>query len=259
MGKILIIMTRAKTLTLLDGTAYPSGFWAEELVVPYERFVAAGYDVDIATSGGVAPTPDRGSLTVSTVRATRPASVTVGGTGSEVAESIGSETEDVAHYRTVIEETAALLSPLSVGNITAEDLAGYDGVYIAGGHGAMEDMPKDVDLTLLLSRVLQAEQPLAAVCHGHSALLPLRDTEGEWPLAGYRMTAFSHSEELVTNLVGRLPFVLQVELERLGAQYQKSPEIWGSTVVRDRSLMTGQNPHSSADLADAFVGMLKTG
>src|SRR5512138_1040771 len=60
--KLLTVLTRAKTLTLTDGTHHPSGYWAEELCAPLEVFSEAGYDIDIATLGGVAPTADRSSL-----------------------------------------------------------------------------------------------------------------------------------------------------------------------------------------------------
>jgi putative intracellular protease/amidase len=70
------------------------------------------------------------------------------------------------------------------------------------------------------------------------------------------MTAFSHDEEMVTDMAGRLPFVLQRELERLGARYQKAPVIWGSCVVTDGNLVTGQNPYSSTELAEALVRRL---
>ena len=42
----------------------PTGFWAEELVVPHQTFTEAGWDVDIATPRGKAPTVDRLSLGV---------------------------------------------------------------------------------------------------------------------------------------------------------------------------------------------------
>lgn len=244
MAKVLILLTRARTLSLLDGRDHDSGFWAEEFVVPYERFVQEGYEVDVATIGGKKPTPDKGSLTPEVVRATRP-----GG-------STGSDKEDVAHYRKVIGSLAVLRRPLDASTMTEEQVAQYDGVYISGGHGAMEDMPNDPATTRLLRWVLASGKPLAAVCHGQSALLSLRDSEGQWPLAGYRMTAFSHEEELVTDMAGELPFVLQAELERLGARYEKAPEIWGSCVVEDRNLITGQNPHSSEALAETFVKRL---
>lgn len=70
------------------------------------------------------------------------------------------------------------------------------------------------------------------------------------------MTSFSHDEELVTDMAGRLPFVLQVELERLGAAYEKADAIWDSHVVEDRNLITGQNPYSSTALAETFITTL---
>ena len=145
---------------------------------------------------------------------------------------------------------------MRVGDISKEMLAGYAGVYISGGHGAMEDLPHDADMTRVVRWVLELGKPLAVVCHGHSALLPLRDSTGQWPLAGYRMTAFSHEEELVTDMAGQLPFVLQVELERLGALYEQAAVIWDSHVVEDRNLLTGQNPYSSTALAEAFINRL---
>jgi putative intracellular protease/amidase len=244
MAKILILITKAKTLGLLDGRQHASGFWAEEFVVPYERFVKEGYQVDVATIGGEAPSPDEGSLTPQTVGYTRPAG------------SPDRDEENVAHYRQTIGTLEALKSPLDVGDISKNDLAEYVGVYISGGHGAMDDLPHNAEMTRVVRWVLDLDLPLAVVCHGHSALLPLRDSHSQWPLKGYRMTAFSHDEEMVTDMAGELPFVLQVELERLGAEYHKAPVIWDSLVITDRNLITGQNPYSSTALAEAFVNHL---
>jgi putative intracellular protease/amidase len=245
MIRVLILVTKAKELGLLDGRNHASGFWAEEFVVPYERFLAEGYEVDVATIGGIAPTPDHGSLSQEIVAATRPAG------------SPDHDLENIARYQEVIANTTALKHPLNIADLTREKLATYTGVYISGGHGAMQDMPHDSEMTRVVRTVLDLDLPLAAVCHGHSALLPLRDSHGRWPLEGYRMVAFSHDEELVTDMAGQLPFVLQVELERLGAKYEKSPVIWGSWVVEDRNLLTGQNPYSSTALAEALVRKLE--
>jgi putative intracellular protease/amidase len=244
MAKILILMTKAKTLGLLDGRQHTSGFWAEEFVVPYERFVKEGYQVDVATIGGVAPTPDATSLTKPVVKATRP------------ADSPDHDYENIAHYRQTIDTLEVLRAPTNVADLTKDDVAGYAGVYISGGHGAMEDLPHNAEMTRVVRWILELDKPLAVVCHGQSALLPLRDSEGQWPLAGYRMTAFSHAEELVTDMAGQLPFVLQIELERLGAQYSRADVIWGSHIVEDRNLITGQNPYSSTAIAEALVERL---
>jgi len=201
--------------------------------------------VDIATIGGQRPTADLGSLDPAVVRATRPP-----------REGAGDEVADVARYRAVLGTIDALRRPLNVTELTRADLAGYAGVYVSGGHGAMGDFANDGSITTLMRWVLEADQPLAVVCHGLSALLGVRDQHGHWLLRDRRMTAFSHEEELCTGLAGRLPFVLQLELERLGARFELAPETWGSLVVQDGNLITGQNPYSSAALADAFVTRL---
>lgn len=244
MAKILILMTKAKTLGLLDGTQHPSGFWAEEFVVPYDRFLAQGYDVDVATIGGESPTVDAGSVNAVVVSYTRP----VGSPDNDEA--------NVAHYQEVIAAAPQLKAPLRVEDLTQEKLAEYAGVYISGGHGAMGDMPNSEAMTNVVRWIHESGQLLAVVCHGQSALLSLRDSHSEWPFAGYRLTAFSHDEELVTDMAGQLPFVLQVELRRLGAEYVKAEAIWGSKVVRDRQLITGQNPYSSTELAEVFLKAL---
>lgn len=242
MPRALILMTKAKTLGLLDGTQHPSGFWAEEFVVPYQRLVREGYDVDIATIGAEVPQPDARSLSPNMIRWTRP-------------EGFPDDDEErVAYYRRSLGRIDALRRPMNVADLTPESLAGYAGTFISGGHGAMEDMPNDGSMTRVVRWILDLDKPLAVVCHGHSALLSLRDSGGRWPLAGYRMTAFSQNEELQTDLAGRLPFVLQVELQRLGAVYQQAPVPWGSCVVADRNLLTGQNPYSTAALPRRIPG-----
>ena len=244
MARILILMTKAKTLGLLDGREHASGFWAEEFVVPYDLFAKEGYQVDVATIGGEAPTVDEGSMTTYVVAATRP----VG--------SPDHDEENIAHYRDTIDTLDALKHPKNVGDITRDQLAEYTAVYISGGHGAMADMPHSAEMTRVVRWTIELDLPLAVVCHGQSALLPLRDAVGQWPLAGRRMTAFSHDEELVTDMAGQLPFVLERELERLGAEYSHADVIWGSHIVVDGNLITGENPYSSAELAETLIERL---
>ncbi|MCX4694449.1 type 1 glutamine amidotransferase domain-containing protein [Streptomyces sp. NBC_01408] len=245
--KILVVITAKATLHLLDGEQHPSGFWAEEFVVPYTLFKAAGHTVDVATIGGQAPTVDQTSIDPQFLRWVRPE---------------GSPDEDAANaaeYVRVIGETSQLKNPIALESLTEKDIADYDGVYVSGGHGAIGDLPKSDELAQILRWTIAQDKPLATVCHGHTSLLALRDGEGHWPFEGYRMTAFSHSEELVTNMAGRLPLILEVELTRLGARYEKAEAIWDSHVVVDRNLTTGQNPYSSKALAETFLRQLAKG
>jgi putative intracellular protease/amidase len=58
MAKILMLVSSAKVIRLEDGTPYPTGYFVEEAIKPYERFVAAGAEVTVATADGQPPHPD---------------------------------------------------------------------------------------------------------------------------------------------------------------------------------------------------------
>jgi putative intracellular protease/amidase len=92
--------------------------------------------------------------------------------------------------------------------------------------------------------------------HVERAFLSPRDTAGQSPFAGYRVTCFSHIEEFYTKVSGRLPLVLEIELKRLGLEYSKAPYPWGSHVVVERNLVTRQNPFSSEAVAKQFLDLL---
>ncbi len=203
--------------------------------------------MDVATIGGAAPTVDQTSIDPGFLRWVRPEG------------SPDEDTANAAEYVRVIEETPQLQHPIALESLGEKDIADYDGIYISGGHGAIGDLPKSDELAQLLRWAIDRDKPIATVCHGHTALLSLRDGEGRWPFEGYRMTAFSHAEELVTNMAGRLPLILEAELTRLGARYEKAEAIWDSHVVVDRRLTTGQNPYSSKALAETFLKQLDQG
>ena len=243
--KLLVVTTNTAYLTLTDGEKYPSGVWAEEFAVPYELFKKAGYSIDVATLGGIAPTVDKSSLDPNgMMKWVRPSFVKV----DDAAES--------ARYKKTIENADAFRSPKDLGKISQDDIAGSDGIYIAGGHGCMEDFPASPPMTKFLLTVLQMDKPLASLCHGPTAFLSPRDMAGESPFSGYRMTCFSHVEEFYTKVNGKIPMVLELEVKRLGMQYSKGPYPWCSHVVVDRNLVTGQNPFSSAEVGKQFLELL---
>jgi putative intracellular protease/amidase len=58
MTRIAYLVSSASEITLADGTQHPTGYFAEEALKPYQRFVAAGFDVVVVTPDGKAPTAD---------------------------------------------------------------------------------------------------------------------------------------------------------------------------------------------------------
>jgi putative intracellular protease/amidase len=230
MAKILMVLTGADSWTLKDGTKHPTGFWAEEAVVPYRALKAAGHEVTVATPGGVVPTPDAGSLS---------AQFTGGEDGAQqMSDAVAAMTE--------------LRSPVALAEVSLDD---YDAVFYPGGHGPMEDLAVDADSGRLLTAALASGKPLAVVCHGPAALLAAYDADGNSSFAGYRIAAFTNEEEVQGGLADKAKWLLEDRLIADGVVVDKAAP-WTPHVVVDRNLITGQNPMSSAPLAEELLKVL---
>jgi putative intracellular protease/amidase len=224
MAKILFLMTAADAWTLADGSKHPTGFWAEEAVVPYEIFKEAGHEVVVATPGGVVSPVDEASL---------------GG-------------DDAGHLRDVVTTAPEFQHPIA---LTEVHLADYAAVYVPGGHGPMEDLAVDATSGGLLTEALQGGKPVGIVCHGPAALLAAVDDTGANAFAGYRLAAFTNEEEKQGGKADQAKWLLQDRLTDAGLTVDEAAP-WGSHVVVDRTLVTGQNPASSAAAARSLLEVL---
>ena len=231
MSRILFVMTGADAWTLADGTQHPTGFWAEEAVVPYEALKAAGHEVVVATPGGVVPPVDAASLSPGAV----------GGA------------EEAARIRAVLDGAPEFSRPVALADVVLEQ---YDAVYVPGGHGPMEDLAVDAVSGRLLTRALDAGTPVAVVCHGPAALLAAVREDGTNAFAGYRITAFTNAEEEAAGNAGRARWLLQDRLTAAGLHVEAG-EPWAPHVLTDRTVLTGQNPASSAPLAAELLAVLE--
>ncbi|MFJ9624318.1 type 1 glutamine amidotransferase domain-containing protein [Streptomyces sp. NPDC101181] len=230
MAKILFVVTGADHWTLADGTEHPTGFWAEEAVVPYEAFTAAGHEVTVATPGGVVPTVDRGSL----------------------APEVNGGPEGAERVTAALETFDALRRPVAVEDV---DVDAYDAVFYPGGHGPMQDLAVDEASGRLLTATLASGKPLGVVCHGPAALLAATGPDGANAFAGYRLTGFTNAEESQAGFADKAKWLLQDRLVGLGADFQEG-EPWAPFIITDRNLITGQNPASSAPLAEELLRRL---
>ncbi|PKW11525.1 Putative intracellular protease/amidase [Streptomyces sp. 1222.5] len=230
MSKILFVMTGADRWTLADGTPHPTGFWAEEAVVPYRALKAAGHEVVVATPGGVVPPVD----------------------GASLAAEVNGGQEKADELTRALEEMTELGTPVKLAEV---DLADFAAVFYPGGHGPMEDLAVDAESGRLLVAALDSGRPLAVVCHGPAALLAAVRADGTNAFAGYRAAAFTNEEELQGGLAGRAAWLLQDRLTEAGVDV-RAAEPWAPHVVVDRNLVTGQNPASSAAVAEELLKQL---
>lgn len=231
MAKVLFIVSGATYWVLKDGTRHATGYWAEEFAMPYKKITEAGHDVVVATPGGAIPNVDMMSL--------RP--------------SMAGGEDGALELEAIIRDAEVLRRPLKLSDVRLED---YDAVYLPGGHGPMSDLAFDADAGRLLTAQLASGDPLAIVCHAPAAMLATR-IHGESPFKGYRVTGFTNEEEEAVGLASRATWLLETELkDQVGVEFSRGP-IWEPYMVEDRNLITGQNPHSAATLADRLLEILK--
>ncbi|MBE3009597.1 type 1 glutamine amidotransferase domain-containing protein [Microbispora sp. NEAU-D428] len=230
MAQILFVMTGADRLRLADGTSHPTGYWAEEFLAPYRAFTEAGYEVVVATPGGVVPPVDPASL----------------------APEFNGGQEGADAAAAALEAAVELRRPIA---LEKADPGEYAAVFYPGGHGPMEDLASDADSARLLTAAIGSGTPLGLVCHGVAALVGTADGDGTSPFAGYRVTGFTRAEEEQAGLADRMEWVLEDRLVALRLRFSAG-EPWAPHVVVDRTLHTGQNPASSAPLAAALLKTL---
>lgn len=230
MAKILFVMTAADKWTLADGTGHPTGFWAEEAVVPLEKFTAAGHDVVVATPGGVVPPVDPASLAPDA------------NGGADTADRLAKVVETAPEFR----------APVALAHVRLSD---YDAVFVPGGHGPMEDLAVDPDSGRILTDAVTSGVPVGVVCHGPAALLAAVKPDGTNAYAGYRIAAFTNSEERLGGLADRAKWLLEDRLVDAGIEVEVGPP-FAPHVEVDRHVVTGQNPASSGPLATELLKFL---
>jgi putative intracellular protease/amidase len=76
-------------------------------------------------------------------------------------------------------------------------------------------------------------------------------------LKGRQVTGFSNIEEQLVELDKVVPFLTENELVGRGGSYSKHDDPWKPFVVSDDRLITGQNPDSTATLAEKVLATLE--
>ncbi|HEX6527407.1 MAG TPA: type 1 glutamine amidotransferase domain-containing protein [Streptosporangiaceae bacterium] len=216
-SELLMIVTSNGTL---GDSGMPTGAWLEEVCVPLKAFRDAGLTVTIASPQGGRPPID--------------------------PHSAGFDTSAVPDLEARLDGTGVLAEA---------DPGRYAAVFLAGGHGTMWDFPGNDALTQIVGSVA-SHGVVAAVCHGPAGLIGATGEGGKPLVAGRTITAFSDAEEDAAGASGIIPFSLQQRLAALGAFVEVAAP-FTANVRRDGNLVTGQNPASSAAVAEAAIAAVR--
>ncbi len=220
--KILIVLTSHDQL---GDTGRTTGFWLEELAAPYYAFADAGAQVVLASPKGGQPPLDPKS------------------------NEPDFQTDLTRRFEADPAATAQLAATVHLDSVDQSD---FDAVFYPGGHGPLWDLANDHHSIALIESFIAANKPVALVCHAPGVLRDVKAADGSPLVAGRKVTGFTNSEEAGVGLTDVVPFLVEDMLKAAGGQYSKGPD-WGSYVVSDGLLITGQNPASSAATAAELV------
>ncbi len=224
--KILVVLTSHDQL---GNTGKKTGFWLEELAAPYYALLDAGAAITLASPKGGQPPLDPKSADPSAA------------------------TDDTRRFDADPAARALLAHTRKLADV---DIAAFDGVFYPGGHGPLWDLAEDPMSRALIEDTIAAGKPVALVCHAPGVLRHVQTADGNPLVRDKHVTGFSNSEEAAVGLTDVVPFLVEDMLKANGGVYSSTTD-WGVHVVRDGLLITGQNPASSRQAAEALIQAIK--
>ncbi len=223
--KILMVLTSHDTL---GNTGRKTGFWLEEFAAPYFTFRDADVNLTLASPKGGQPPIDP---------------------KSDLPEG---QTPAMTRFKQDPAAQKALANTVKLENMRSED---FDTIFYVGGHGPMWDLVNNPTSIALIESFYNSGKPVAAVCHSPAVFHRVM-YQGAPLVKGKRVTGFTNEEEEEVHLTKVVPFLVEDELKRVGALFEKVPN-WQPFAIADGRVITGQNPASSTAAAKALLEFLK--
>lgn len=224
--KVLMVLTSHDKM---GDTGNKTGFWLEEFAAPYYVFLDAGVEVVLASPAGGQPPVDPSS------------------------DAEEAQTEATKRFKQDTQARQTLANTAKLSTVNADE---FDAVFYPGGHGPLWDLANDADSIRLIETFERQDKIIGAVCHAPGVFRDVKDGNGEPLVKGRKVTGFTNSEEEAVQLTNVVPFLVEDMLKQTGANYSRGDD-WGSHVVVDGKLITGQNPASSEEAAQAVIKALK--
>ncbi len=234
--KVLLVMSAANELPLRNGKVFKTGVFLSEFYPTYVALLKSGFTVDFATPGGRKASIDRESL----------------------KEKYWKREEGLlADARTFVLDNERFHHPLTLEEALVNS-ENYTGMLIPGGQGLMADLIHDPRVPDLINRFATQGKAIGLVCHAPALLLSFPKDRN--PFAGYRVNSVTGLEEMVIEnfiMKGR-PYNRKIakQLKKHGLQHRKGLPA-RNFAIRDRQLITSQNPYSNRAFTRCYLDALK--
>ena len=235
-NKVLFVMSVADTLQLNNGKKLrQTGVFLNEFYLAYKSVTEAGYTIDFATPNGIVATIDEESI-------------------DDKYWKNNLEIKDEALSFT---KTDSLFNSPKTLEKAIENQSDYIGLIIPGGQGLMIDLKNDINIPVLLKNFAKENKPTGLICHAPSLILTIPKEEN--PYIGFKVNSVSPFEEFVIErfIMKGKPKNRKIakRLKKLGLKY-KSKRPKANYAVKDRNLVTSQNPFSGSAFNELYLQAL---
>lgn len=235
--KILVIATQERYLRMAGGEFFSTGNHPVETLLPLLHLDAAGFEIDFATVSG-----DPVKL-----------------------ELWAFPKEDQAVKGIFEKYKEKLRKPLNLQTVWGEGFTKdtpYIGVFIPGGHGALNDVPFSPIVGNILRWADANERYYISLCHGPASMLAAKVGQPEgskYIYEGYKVNVFPDTLDTGHNIdigyiPGKMSWLVGEELRKLGV-IVINKEMTGET-HRDRYVLTGDSPLASNNLGKLAANTL---
>jgi len=234
--KILFVMSAADTLTLNNGDKLrQTGVFLNEFYLAYKAVSEAGYTADFATPKGIVATIDEES------------------DNDKYWENL----LEIKNEALMFVKSDSLFNNPKTLEKAIENKSDYVGLIIPGGQGLMIDLKDDKNIPVLLKYFANENKPTGLICHAPSLISTIPKEEN--PYIGFEVNSVSPFEEFVIErfIMKGKPKNRKIakQLRKLGLKYkQKFPK--SDYAVKDRNLVTSQNPYSSSSFNILYLKAL---
>ena len=235
--KVLLIATQERYLEMADGKFFSTGNHPVEMLLPMLHLDAAGFEIDIATVSG-----------------------------NPVKFEMWAFPQEDAAVKGIYEKyKQKIRHPLNLSEVWGNgftEQTPYLAVFVPGGHGALNDIPKSATVGSILRWANSNKRYLITLCHGPVCMLAtdIGKPEGEkFIYDGYQIDVFPDSLDTGANVnIGYIPSQMQWLVGESLRKFGVKPLNEGITgaVHQDRYVLTGDSPLASNNLGKLAAKVL---
>jgi putative intracellular protease/amidase len=198
----------------------------EEIVIPYDIFINAGYTVDFVSPSG-------GSVPIGYINA---------------SDSIQKKYLYNGWFMDKLEHT---MKPTK---IIADN---YLAIFYSGGGAAMYGVAEDTTVQKIAREIYNKNGVVSTICHGTAGIAFLKDENGKSLYAGKKITGYPDKlENRDMDYYKAFPFSMDKAIKSNEGNFVYSDKGKDGFYVVDGRFVTGQDPSSASKVANEVIAIL---